>query len=80
MLYDIHRDLGPKTRVASYEEAFAAVRAVWPGSRSEGSTGLQRSFWIGTGPEAELVGHTWEVRSSKGGWWLRAKRLEKNRP
>jgi hypothetical protein len=77
MLYDIHHDLGPKMRVASYEDAFATVRTIWPGARSEGSTGSQRSFWIGPGADAELVGHAWEVRSAKGGWWLRAKPSEK---
>lgn len=73
MLYDIHKDLGPKRRLVSYEEALAAVREVWPDARAEGSTGTQRSFWVGDGMESELVGHAWEVRSATGGWWLRCR-------
>lgn len=73
MLYDIHTDLGPRTRVASFEEAFEKVRETWPGARAEGSTGFQRSFWTGSSDQAELVGHGWEVRSRKGGWWLRVR-------
>jgi hypothetical protein len=65
MLYDIHHDLGPKKRLASYEHAFAAVRAIWPGARSEGSTGFQRSFWIGPASDAELVGHAWRCEAPR---------------
>lgn len=73
VLYDIHHDLGAKRRLPTYESAVEAVRAQWPGARIEGSTGSQRSFWTGTSSEAELVGHAWEVRSRKGGWWVRVR-------
>jgi hypothetical protein len=74
MLKDIHKDLGPKTRVSSTEDALARVRQRWPAAFAEGSTGYQRSFWIhGDDREAEFVGHCWEIRGREDAFWLRVR-------
>lgn len=70
MQYDIHPELGPKTRVQTPEEVFAQVIAAWPTAHREASTGDQRSWWVG---EA-LVAHDWAVRGRSRGYWLRLKR------
>lgn len=74
MLKDIHKDLGTKSRVSSIEEALFRVREHWPEAYLEGSTGYQRSFWVREGSgEAELVGHSWEIRGRDDDFWLRIK-------
>lgn len=72
MMTDIHPELGRKIRVGSLEAAENYVREEWPKSRSEGSTGSQRSFWIGAaGQDAILVAHCWKVQGRTEDHWVR---------
>ena len=66
---DLHPDLGPRTRVASIEEALLRVREAHPGAHMEGSTGAERSFWL----DGRLVAHAWPVMATAAAeeLWLR---------
>lgn len=67
MTKDRYPDLGPKLPVRDYDHALELVQQHWPRAWQEGSTGVERTFWIrpapellaglAVTPEPELVGH-----------------------
>ena len=80
MKADLHPNLGPKTRHASMEACLAEVRKIWPNCYIEGSTGVQRSFWIPSKSNANwiewdgnFVAHAWPIRGSTE-FWLRVRK------
>lgn len=52
---DRYPELGPKLTAATEMEAMTMVRAVWSQAYKEGSTGYERTWWVGK----ELVAHQW---------------------
>ena len=73
---DLHPTIGPKWRDETLEDALSRVRQVHPCATMEGSTGRERSFWIGQ----LLVGHAWAVARHREAMWVRVapKSIEAN--
>lgn len=63
--------LGDRQLVADYDAAFAAVRAIWPTAHVEGSTGAERTFYVGPSGRAGLVAHCWPRRFREEAMFLR---------
>lgn len=66
---DRYPELGPKVRISGFEDALDKVRARYPAAYAEGSTGSERTWFVGRPPDRRHVAHHWETRV--GGWWLR---------
>ena len=64
---DLHPELGKRQRVASLDECLGLVRVAYPNAYMEGSTGVERSFWV----RGNLVAHAWPVRGKTEEMWLR---------
>ena len=71
---DIHPELGPRRRIMGMEACLVAVRAIHPRAGMEGSTGSERSFWVGR----ELVAHAWPIREAIEAFWLRVTAAKKD--
>ncbi|AOG02996.1 hypothetical protein BSY19_5134 (plasmid) [Bosea sp. RAC05] len=52
---DRYPQLGPRSAAATDDEAMRLVRAIHPTAHKEGSTGFERSWWMGR----ILVAHQW---------------------
>jgi hypothetical protein len=68
---DRYSFLGSRTLVADFEAALASVRETWPTACAEGSTGAERTFYVGRGPKAGLVAHCWPRRFREEAMYLR---------
>ncbi len=67
--------LGTRERVQDIDEAIRRVREYHPNAHQEGSTGAERTFWVGK----KHVAHAWPVGSAVigrpgVGFWLRINR------
>ena len=63
---------GKKTRMSSFEACVTHVQALFPRAYAEGSTGYERTFWLG----GELIGHAWPTNPRTtvlGAMWLRVR-------
>ena len=67
MDHDRYPALGPKVKVADFDAAMAAVRAVWPGAWCEGSMGAERTWWSKDGDGKVLVAHQWPASPRRRG-------------
>ena len=67
---DRYPEIGPKERVRDMEHATAKVRSFHPSACREGSTGAERTFWVGR----QCVAHAWPVKAPSGEFWLRLSR------
>lgn len=71
MRQDRYSFLGPRTLVADFEAALATVRRTWPTAYAEGSTGAERTFYVGTSDNAGMVAHCWPRRFREEAMYLR---------
>ncbi len=64
---DLHPELGERVRRPDIDACLVDVRHLYPRVSMEGSTGAERSFWVG----GSLVAHAWPVRGRCEDFWLR---------
>ena len=65
MTRDRYPDLGPKEDLSSFDSALERVREAWPEAWQEGSTGLERTWWVREGATTRCIAHHWETRKGR---------------
>lgn len=74
---DRYSFLAPRILVADFEAALLTVRKIWPTAYAEGSTGAERTFYVGLSDGAGLVAHCWPRRFREEAMYLRCLSVDK---